>query len=155
MFRSINSVALAFALFALAVFASHAVKADDSATSQPSASNGSITVTVVDSDSKPVAKASLKLYAKKKKSDSQDAGATPTKAKALASGRTDADGKFTFSGLASGDYKVNASFKKTGSKGSATVSVTDDSANPTITINLATADSGNGGATTAPTAQAQ
>jgi protocatechuate 3,4-dioxygenase beta subunit len=149
MFRSINSVALVLAAFALAVLASHAVKADDSATSQPSSTNGSITVKVVDSDSNPVAKASLKLYAKKHKSDSEG---KPT---ALATGKTDADGKYTFSGLANGDYKINASFKKTHSKGSATVSVTDDSANPSITITMASADAGNTGATTAPSAQAQ
>ena len=149
MFRSINSLALFLALSALTVFAAHAVKADDAATSQPSSSNGSITVTVVDSDSKPVAKASLKLYAKVKKSDSD------AKPKALDSGKTDADGKYTFSGLANGDYKINASFKKTHSKGSATVSVTDDSANPSITITMASADAGNTGATTAPSAQAQ
>ncbi|MGD0389675.1 MAG: carboxypeptidase-like regulatory domain-containing protein [Tepidisphaeraceae bacterium] len=153
MFRSINSLALGLALFALAALASHAVKADDSPTSQPSASNGSITVTVLDSDGKPIVKASLKLYAKKKKSESQDAGGTPSKPTALATGKTDDDGKYTFSGLASGEYKINASYKKTHSKGSATVSVTDDAANPTITINLATADSGD--ATTAPSAQAQ
>jgi len=141
MFRSINSVALVLAAFALAVLASHAVKADDSATSQPSASNGSITVTVVDPDSNPVNKVTVKIYTK-----------VEGHSKALNSAKTGKDGKCTFSALANGDYKLTASKKSIG-KGSATVSVTDDAANPTITINLATADSGD--ATTAPSAQAQ
>ncbi|MGD0140005.1 MAG: carboxypeptidase-like regulatory domain-containing protein [Tepidisphaeraceae bacterium] len=143
MFRSINSVALVLAAFALAVLASHAVKADDSATSQPSASNGSITVTVVDPDSNPVNKVTVKIYTK-----------VEGHSKALNSAKTGKDGKCTFSALANGDYKLTASKKSIG-KGSATVSVTDDSANPSITINLASADAGNGGATTAPSAQAQ
>ncbi|MGA2442476.1 MAG: carboxypeptidase-like regulatory domain-containing protein [Tepidisphaeraceae bacterium] len=143
MFRPINSVALAFALFALAVFASHAVKADDSATSQPSAANGSITVTVVDSNSQPVNKVTVKIYTK-----------VEGHSKALNSAKTDKDGKYTFSALANGDYKVTASKKSIG-KGSATVSVTGDSANPSITITLAAAETSGGGATTAPSAQAQ
>jgi len=143
MFRSINSVALALSLFALAVFASHAVKADDAATSQPSASTGSVTVTVVDSDNNPVNKVSVKIYTK-----------VEGHSKALNSAKTDKDGKYTFSALANGDYKVTAS-KKTIGKGSANVSVTDDSANPSVTITLASADAGNSGATTAPSAQAK
>jgi hypothetical protein len=143
-------------LIALAVFASHAARADDAATSQPSAAAGSIVVTVVDSDSNPVVKARVQLYPQKKASDSDDAGA-PAKPKAIAKAYTGDDGKFTFENVAPGDYKVNASFKKTGSKGSAKVSVTTDALNPAITITFSapSTDSG-GGATTAPsTAPAQ
>jgi hypothetical protein len=139
---------LAF-LVALAVFASHAVRADDAATTQPSAATGSIIVTVLDSDSNPIVKARVQLYPQVKKSDSDDAA--PAKPKAIARAYTGDDGKYTFENVAAGDYKVNASFKKTGSKGSAKVSVTADALNPEITITLAApaTDSG-GGATTAP-----
>ena len=135
MFRSINSVALFLAMGALMAWAVHTAKADDSASSQPSAGNGSITVTVQDSDGNPVNKASVKLYIK-----------VQGHSKALTTAHTDQDGKVTFSGLANGDYKVNAS-KKSSGKGSATVSVSDDTANPSITINLVSP------ATTAPAAQ--
>jgi 5-hydroxyisourate hydrolase-like protein (transthyretin family) len=141
MFRSINSLALVLGLFALAALASHAVRADDSATSQPSAGNGSVTVTVVDSDGKPVNKVTVKIYSK-----------VEGHSKALTNAKTDKDGKYTFSALANGDYKVTASKRSIG-KGSATVSVSDETANPSITITLAPADTG--GATTAPAAQAQ
>jgi 5-hydroxyisourate hydrolase-like protein (transthyretin family) len=134
-----NSVALFLALGALAAWAAHTVKADDTATSQPSAANGSVTVTVVDSDGKPLNKASVKIYA-----------SGEGKSKPLNSARTDKEGKFTFPSLANGDYKVTASKKSMG-KGSATVSVSDETANPSITITLAPADTG--GATTAPAPQ--
>jgi hypothetical protein len=149
MFRLLNSFAPVAALIALAMFASHAVRADDAPASQPSAPSGSIVVTVLDSGGNPVTKASVKLYNKKKKSEA-NADGEPKKPAAIATGKTDEDGKFTFSGLASGDYKINASFKKTGSKASATVALTDDAPNGTVTINFAAPATGNGGATTAP-----
>ncbi|MGD0464170.1 MAG: carboxypeptidase-like regulatory domain-containing protein [Tepidisphaeraceae bacterium] len=152
MFRLVNSFAPVVALIALAMFASHAVRADDAPASQPSSPSGSIVVTVLDSSGKPVVKASVKLYNKKKKSD-VDANGETKKPKAISTGKTDEDGKYTFSGLASGDYKINASYKKTGSKASATVNITDDAPNGTVTINFAAVDAGNGGATTAPSGQ--
>ncbi|HEY1922018.1 MAG TPA: carboxypeptidase-like regulatory domain-containing protein [Tepidisphaeraceae bacterium] len=148
MFRLFNSFAPVVALIALAMFTSRAVRADDApAASQPSAT-GSIVVTVLDSGGNPVEKASLKLHSKKKKSE---AGADDAaKAKALAAGKTDEDGKFTFSGLTSGTYKINASYKKTGSKSSGTVVITDEEPNGKVTITFAAPDGGTGGATTAP-----
>jgi len=79
---------LAF-LVALAVFASHAVRADDAATTQPSAATGSIIVTVMDSDSNPIVKARVQLYPQVKKSDSDDAA--PAKPKAIARAYTGDD----------------------------------------------------------------
>ncbi len=152
MFRLLNSFALVVALIALAMFASHAVRADDAPASQPSSPSGSIVVTVLDSSGNPVLKASVKLYPKKKKSEA-NADGQPTKPKAIAAGKTDDDGKYTFSGLAIEDYKINASYKKTGSKASATVDLTDDAPNGTVTINFAATDSGGTGATTAPAPQ--
>jgi Carboxypeptidase regulatory-like domain len=147
LFRSFSPVVC---LVTLAIFASHAVKADDTSTTQPSAS-GSIVVTVLDADSKPVEKARVQIFAKKKAADTDDNAAKPAKPKALARGATDEDGKYTFSGLASGDYKINASLKKTGGKGTATVSITDDAPNGAVTINFsAPAGDSAGGATTAP-----
>jgi hypothetical protein len=149
MLRMFKLCSPALCLLALAIFATHAVKADDTATTKPSDSNGSIVVTVLDSDSKPVAKARVQLFTKKKATEGDDAA--PAKPKALARGSTDDDGKFTFSSLASGEYKVNASVKKAGTKGTATVSITDDAPNGTVTINLsAPADAGNGAAPVAP-----
>jgi Carboxypeptidase regulatory-like domain len=158
MLRLIRWFSPVVCLIALAVFASHMAKADDAATSQPSgatsqpsAATGSIVVTVLDSDSNPVVKARVQLYPKKKPSDSDDAGAAPAKPKAIARAYTGDDGKFTFENVAPGDYKVNASFKKTGSKGSASTSVTADALNPEITITFAAPSTDNGGgATTAP-----
>jgi uncharacterized surface anchored protein len=149
MLRLLNSFAPVAALIALAMFTSRAVRADDAPASQPS-SNGSIVVTVLDSGGNPVEKASVKLYPKKKKSEANADGAKP---KAMAAGKTDEDGKFTFSGLAIGDYKINASFKKTGSKASATLDLTDDAPNGAVTINFAAPAGGTGGATTAPAPQ--
>jgi hypothetical protein len=158
MLRLMNWFSPVACLIALAIFASHVAKADDAATSQPSDATsqpstvaGSIVVTVLDSDSNPIVKARVQLYPRKNPSASDDAGAPPAKPKAIAKAYTGDDGKFTFENVAAGDYKVNASFKKTGSKGSAKVSVTTDALNPEITITLAApaTDTG-GGATTAP-----
>jgi hypothetical protein len=150
MLRSLRWIAPALALCALAMFSNRLVRAQDAPASQPSSGNCSVVVTVLDSDSKPVSKASVKIYEKRKKSN---ADGSSTRPKAFATGKTDEDGKFTFSGLANGDYKINASFRKTGAKGSETVSVTDDAPNASITINLAVPDSGTAGATTAPSPQ--
>jgi 5-hydroxyisourate hydrolase-like protein (transthyretin family) len=151
MFRLLNSFAPVAALVALAMFAAHAVRADDAPASQPSSPSGTIVVTVLDSGGKPVEKASVKLYNKKKKSEA-DADGAPKKPKAISTGKTDEDGKYTFSGLASGMYKINASYKKTGSKASATLAITDDAPNGAVTINFA-AEGDSGGATTAPSPQ--
>jgi hypothetical protein len=149
MLRLISWCSPVVCLIALAIFASHAARADDAATSQPSAATGSIIVTVLDSDSNPLVKARVQLYPQVKKSGGDDAA--PAKPKAIAKAYTGDGGKYTFENVAAGDYKVNASFKKTGSKGSAKVSVTTDALNPDITITLSapSTDSG-GGATTAP-----
>jgi len=157
MTRRMNSLALTLTVLALGFLAARSVRADDAATTQPSAtqpsaSTGSITVTVLDSSSNPVKKASLKLYSMAKSSDSDD-NAAPSKPKAVASGKTDADGKFTFPNVATGDYRVHASMKKIGGKGSADVTVSSDTLNPTVTITFEAPD--NGGATTAPSAAAQ
>jgi hypothetical protein len=152
MVKVFNLFTPVLALVALAMFAGHVVKADDSATSQPSA-NGGVTVTVLDSDGNAAAKVSVQIFAQKPAADSDaDAGAKPKKGKALARGRTDSDGKYTFSGLADGDYRIAASVKKTGAKGSGTASVTDSASSATVTINLSAGNEGggNGGATTAP-----
>ena len=153
MSRWLNSFTLALALLALGIFAAHTVRADDAPTTAPSGPTGSISVTVLDSSSNPVVKANVKLYAKHPKSDSDDAGTPPAKPKAIATGKTDDDGKFTFDNVAPGDYKVNASHKKTGGKGSVQVTVSSDTLNPSVTITFAAEDTG--GATTAPSAQAQ
>jgi hypothetical protein len=153
MSKWMNSIAMAMALLALAVFAGKAVKADDSSTTQPSSANGSITVTVLDSSNNPVVKANVKLYAKHKPAESDADNGAPAKPKAIAAGKTDEDGKFTFSDVAPGEYKVNATHKKTGGKGSVQVSVTSDALNPTVTITFAAEDTG--GATTTPSAAAQ
>jgi len=152
MVRSIRLFSPVVCLIALAFLASHVVKADDTAATQPSAANGSIAVTVLDSDGKPVVKARVQLFAKKKVTEGDDAGAA--KPKPMARGSTDEDGKFTFSSVASGEYRVAASYRKTGSRGSASVSVTDDASNATVTINLSAPsdNGGGGGATTAPSA---
>lgn len=152
MIRIFKWIAPALALGALALFSGRMVKADDAATTQPSSTSGSIVVTVVGSDGNPVPKASVRLYAGKKKSDA-DAEGESKKHEVLARGKTDDDGKYTFSGLASGEYKINASLKKAGAKGSGTVAITDDAPNATITINLEVTDGGNGSATTAPSQQ--
>jgi hypothetical protein len=156
MSRLINSLALTLTVLALGFLSARSVKADDSSTTQPSASTGSITVTVLDSSNNPVVKANVRLYAKPKPAgDSDDNGGAPAKPKAVASGKTDDDGKFTFSDVAYGDYRVRATQKKTGGKGQEQVSVTSDAPNPTVTITFAAPEDNGGGATTAPSAQAQ
>jgi uncharacterized surface anchored protein len=126
------------ALMVLAAVSGPILKADDTttapATSQPS---GSIAVTILDSDGKPVEKCKVNLYATKKKADDPDA--KPKKSgKMLQSGKTDEDGKFTFENLASADYAITASSKSVG-KGTAIASVTDDAPSATVTITLASA----------------
>lgn len=154
MSRWLNSFTLALALLALGIFAARSVRADDMPTTAPStAPSGSISVTVLDSNSDPVVKANVKLYVKHQKSESADAATPPAKPKAIATGKTDDDGKFTFSDVAPGEYKVNATHKKTGGKGSVEVTVSSDTPNPSVTITFANEDAG--GATTAPSAQAQ
>jgi len=145
MFRKIALLSPVMCLMALALLVSHPVKADDTATSQPS---GSISVTVVDSDGKPVNKAHVQLMVPKKKAAEGD-DAAPAKPKPIAKGVTDEDGKFTFDNVAVGDYRVNANLKK-GGKGNAKVSVTADSLNPSVTITFAAPADAGGGATTAP-----
>jgi 5-hydroxyisourate hydrolase-like protein (transthyretin family) len=148
-------LSLVACLISLAIFASRSTRAQDSATSQPSAASGTIAVTVLDSSGQPVTKARVQLYARKKPAAAAS-GDPPAKNKAIARGSTDEDGKFTFENVADGEYRVAASVRKTGSKGSSTVSVTDDAPNPTVTINLSegNSDSG-GGATTAPSTPPQ
>jgi 5-hydroxyisourate hydrolase-like protein (transthyretin family) len=146
MIRLLNIFAPVVTLCALALFSVHVVKADDSATSQPSATTGSIAVTVLDSDGNPAAKVAVQLFPQPKSSDDQGTDTKPKKGKALARGRTGKDGTYTFENVATGDYEVRASIKKTGAKGNGTVSVTDSAAAATLTINLAAP-------TTAPAAQ--
>ena len=136
MIRLLNIFTPVVALCALALFSARVVKADDSATSQPSATTGSIAVTVLDSDGNPAAKVAVQLFPQQKSADDQGTDAKPKKAKALARGRTDKDGKYTFENLASGDYEVRATIKKTGAKGNGTVSVTDAAPAATLTINM-------------------
>ena len=156
MSKWISSTALALALLSLAIFSGRPVRADDSSTTQPSSGSGSITITVLDSSNNPVVKASVRLFAKQKPADSDSDNGAPAKPKAVATGKTDEDGKYTFSDVAPGDYKINATQKKTHGKGSVQVSVTSDAPNPSVTITFAAPeDSGGGGATTAPSAQAQ
>ncbi len=152
MLRVFKWIAPALALGALALFSGRMVRADDAATTQPSSASGSIVVTVLGSDNNPVPDASVKLYAAKHKADTE-AEKESKRHKVLARGKTDDGGKFTFSGLASGEYKINASLKKADAKASGTVSVTDDAPNATLTINLDVTDGGNGGPTTAPSPQ--
>ena len=145
----------ALAIVALAMLSNQPVRADDGATTQPSSTtqpseaNGSIVVTVVGSNNSPVEKASVKLYAKKSKTDTAEQ-ADAKKHTVLARGKTGEDGKFTFSSLASGEYKINASDKESGAKASTTVTLTDQSPSQTVTITL---DTGSGNATTSPSPQ--
>jgi hypothetical protein len=148
--RSVRWVWPVVGLLVLGFFASHVVRADDSATTQPAAA-GSITVSVVDGDGKPVKNAKLNLYSRKNVSEG-DQGAE-SKPKALAKSKTDREGKHTFENLSTGDYRITATSKKTGSKGSARVSLTDASQTAEVTITLASPADDNNGATTAPSAQ--
>src|SRR5580658_488251 len=88
MSKWISSTALILALLTLAIFSGRSVKADDSSTTQPSTTKGSITVTVLDSSSNPVVKANVKLYAKQKPADSDADNGAPAKPKAIGSGKT-------------------------------------------------------------------
>jgi hypothetical protein len=82
------------------------VRAQDAATSQP-VGKASITVTVLDQDKKPVPKTRVRLMSAKP----ADGDARPTP---VATGRTDDDGKATLTGIADGDYMVNAGSRAAG-----------------------------------------
>jgi protocatechuate 3,4-dioxygenase beta subunit len=113
-------------------------RGQDAPTSQP-AGKATITVTVMDQDQKPVAKARVRLFPAK-----ADGGGKPT---AIATERTDEDGKATLTGIADGDYTVNASLKASGAAHEkVTVSNGADA-----TVNLTLKPRKNGGA--APTSQ--
>jgi hypothetical protein len=85
---------------------SRSVQADDAAT-QPASDTGSVTVTVNDSDGKPVSGAHVTItLPRKKKADAQAKGGGKTKA--LAKGDTGDDGTVTLDGIPPGDYSANA-----------------------------------------------
>jgi len=135
-------------VIALAFVALQTVRADDTPTSQPSVATGTIAVTVIDPNSVPIEKARVALYSliDVANGDSPDA---PPKPKRLARGSTDDSGKYTFESLADGQYRVTASMKGSRNRASATVSITDAQANPSITITL-TPPAPPADATTAP-----
>jgi protocatechuate 3,4-dioxygenase beta subunit len=164
MSRTIAWISPALCLLALSLIAlcgGRIVRADDMPATQPSDSaattqpSGSIVVTVVDGSSSPIAKARVALYQFPATAEGDDASAHP-RPKRIARATTDDDGKHTFDDVANGEYRVTASLK--GSKRASTkVSVTDQSANPSITITLVSdTDNGSsgGGATTAPSSTA-
>ena len=114
---------------------------DAAATSQP-AGKATITVTVVDSDQKPVAKARVRLTAGK----SAEGG----KPAVIANGRTDDDGKATLSGIADGEYVVSANLKASGA-GREKVTISNG-ADATVSITLKVRKA-KGGAGEAPATQ--
>ena len=119
---------------------------DAAATSQP-AGKATITVTVTDSDQKPVAKARVRLMPGKPAED----GSRP---QPIATGRTDEDGKATLSGIADGDYVVAASSKTAGA-GREKVTVSNG-ADATVSITVKErkkkgGDNGNAAPSTQPT----
>jgi hypothetical protein len=117
-----------------------ASRADDSTTATPPASTqpaakGTIVVTVVDADGKPVdgVTVSYKPYVKKvkgaPKTPVDSAGTT-----ALATVTTDTNGKATIPAVADGDFTVQAKLKKTGTgRGKVTVA---DGKETDVTITL-------------------
>lgn len=133
-----NWIAPLVAVALMAIVAGQIARADDSATSQPSAGSDSITVTVLDSNNKPVDNARVRLYAGKKKASG--------KAAAMATGQTNSDGVYTFNGLVSGDYRISV-LSTTIGKGKGKATLSDDEPNAKVSITLA---SDNGAPTTSP-----
>jgi len=112
--------------------------ADDAPTTQPT---GSITVNVVDQDSKPVAGATVSLV-KPGQFHHHDPSSQPSQAPTethhqrpapIAQGDTDANGTYTFTNIPDGRYGVMAMLKHVG-HGHARVELTGDSASVTITL---------------------
>jgi len=118
-----------------------AARAQDAATTAP-AGKATVSVTVLDSDSKPVSGAKVTLMpprARKKKA-AADAGAAadptpaPTPAGPTASGVTDSDGKVSFPGIADGRYQVQVRSKTAGA-GRAAVTIADGQ-DQTVSVTL-------------------
>lgn len=126
---------------ALLIAGSLILRADPPASAPTSApSKGSVKVTVVDKDAKPVTGASITLMTAPvkakakagKKAAAAGVVAAPTSRPAqVAQGTTDADGKCTLDQIDPGDYTVNAKLKKNGT-GKQTVIVTPG--NPTEVV---------------------
>jgi hypothetical protein len=130
MIRALNWAALGLGL--LTFFTGTMARGDDAPSTQPSPpANCSITVTVVDAGSKAVQGVNLSLREKKTKA----ASGTAKKGKALATGTTDADGKYTFANIEPGDYRITATLEGVG-HGNAKVSVTEDAPNATANVTL-------------------
>ena len=114
-----------------------ASRADDAATppasTQPVA-KGSIVVTVVDADGKPVDGASVTYKVFVKKTKGAPKAAPDASAPAMPTVLTDTNGKVTIPAVADGDFTVSAKMKKTGN-GRSKVTVADgDKAEVTITL---------------------
>jgi hypothetical protein len=150
MVRTFSWAAAVLALSLMSLFTGAVARGDDAPSTQPSAAgSGSIAITVVDASNKPVEGVTLKLTAGKPKKAPTESAKKP---KTLATGKTDAEGKFTFANIPTGKYRVTATLEGVG-HGNSKVSVTDDAPNVTATITLkpypAPTDGGNQ-PTTAP-----
>jgi hypothetical protein len=129
MYRWMKWIAPVAAMVLLTGFQAISAKAQDAPTTAP-AGKATVTVTVVDADSKPVADAKVTLMPPKAKKSKKSAAAatdgatTPAKPTAIATGTTDADGKVALAGVADGTFQIQARSKTAGS-GKATVTVAD------------------------------
>jgi hypothetical protein len=136
MLRKLKWIAPALALALFALFCGGPLRADDTPTSQPSATvSGSIAVTVLDSTGKPAAGARVRLAVP----HSRSADGSTTRPAPL-TGTTDDNGAYTFTGVAPGNYSVSASIKG-GGRARAKVTLGTEGANgaaptATVTVNL-------------------
>jgi hypothetical protein len=136
MLRKLKWIAPALVLAMVALFCGRSLRADDTATSQPSATaNGSITVNVLDSTGKAAAGARVQLRAARPRG-----GDSSTTRPAAVTGTADSNGSYTFSGVAPGSYSVSASVKGVG-RGRARVTLAEGengaASTATVTVNLA------------------
>jgi Carboxypeptidase regulatory-like domain len=155
MFRWMKWIAPVAGLALLVGYAAQS-RADDPAVTPAPAGKATITVTVVDKDGKPVDGAMVALLPPKAKG--QKGGAAPTaggnkqnKPQPIATANTDKDGKAVLTGIANGNYMVNARLKGTG-QGNEKVSVVDDKdATVTVTLKPHQPKGGAGGGNNTPT----
>ena len=135
------------------------VRAEDAPTTQP-AGKATVTVTVLDADSKPVegVRVMVTPYTPRKKAVATAAENTPDpstgthmRAKPIAMGKTDKDGKATLTGVPNGTFNVVASTKEmTGRK---RVTITDGK-DADVTVTLKPKPAPKGEAPAAPAAPA-
>jgi hypothetical protein len=146
MFRWMNWIAPAVALSAMVLFSFKTLKADDAAPAP--AATGSLTISVVDSDGKPVTTAHVtvtegKPKAKKKApAEATPQAAEPTTKPAGLEGDVDATtGTITFAHVAPGTYHVAVKAKGFGA-GKADATVTDAEVKVTVTLKPKAAKAG-------------